>query len=54
MDMLLAARLGAQQFEEIAHKEMGQTRADLVEGMGRVTSLESSDREISAAQQQDV
>ena len=42
MDMLLAAGQGAQQFQEIVHKEMGQTCADLVEGMGRVTALESS------------
>ena len=50
MEMLLAAGQGAQQFQEIAYREMGQTRADLVEGMGRVTSLESSVHEIREAQ----
>ena len=39
MEMVLAAGQGAQQFQEIAHREMGQTRADLVEGLGRVTAL---------------
>ena len=42
LEMVLAAGQGAQQFQEIAHREMGQTRADLVEGLGRVTALESS------------
>ena len=49
MEMLLAARQGAQQFQEIAHREMGQTRADLVEGLGRVTALESSVQEVREA-----
>ena len=53
MEMLLAAGQGAQQFQEIAHREMGQTRADLVEGLGRVTALESSVHEVREAQQQD-
>ena len=53
MDMLLAAGQGAQQFQEIAHREMGQTRADLVEGLGRVTALELSVHEVREAQQQD-
>ena len=42
IEMLLTAGQGAQQWQEIAHKEMGQTRADLVEGMGRVTALKSA------------
>ena len=32
---------------------MGQTRADLVEGLGRMTALESSVQEVREAQQQD-
>ena len=51
MEMVLAAGQGAQQFQEIAHREMGQTRADLVEGLGRVTALESSVQEVREAQQ---
>ena len=53
MEMVLAAGQGAQQFQEITHREMGQTRADLVEGLGRVTALESSVREVREVQQQD-
>ena len=33
MDMLLTTGQGAQRWQEIAQKEIGQTRTDLVEGM---------------------
>ena len=42
LDMLLTSGQGAQRWQEIAQKEIGQTRTDLVEGMDRVTAMESS------------
>ena len=49
--MLLTSGQGAQRWQEIAQKEIGQTRTDLVEGMGRVTAMESSVQKIKEAQE---
>ena len=49
--MLLTTGQEAQQWQEIAQKEIGQTRTDLVEGMGRVTALESSVQKVREVQQ---
>ena len=55
LEMLLTTGQEAQQWQEIAQKEIGQTRTDLVEGMGRVTAIESSVQKIREVQEgQDV
>ena len=51
LDMLLTSGQGAQQWQEIAQKEISQTRTDLVEGLGRVTALESTVQKIKEAQE---
>ena len=51
MEMLLTIGQGAQRWQEIAQKEIGQTRTDLVEGMGRGTAMESSMQKIREAQE---
>ena len=51
MEMLLTSGQGAQQWQEIAQKGIGQTRANLVAGLGRVTVLESSIQAIREDQQ---
>ena len=51
LDMLLTTGQEAQQWQEIAQKEIGQTRTDLVEGMGRVTAMESSVQKIREVQE---
>ena len=40
MDFLMASGQRSQQWQEITQKEIGQTRADLVEGQGRLIVLE--------------
>ena len=42
LEMLLTMGQEAQQWQEIAQTEIGQTRTDLVEGMGRVAAMESN------------
>ena len=54
MDFLMTSGHEAQQWQEIAQKEIGQMRADLVEGQDRLTALESFVQKIREAQQQDV
>ena len=51
LDMLLMTGQEAQQWQEIAQKEIGQTRTDLVEGMGRVTAMESTVQRIREVQE---
>ena len=55
MDLLLATGQGSLAVAGDRPKEIGQTRADMVEGQGRMTALESFVQEIKEAQQkQDV
>ena len=49
--MLLTMGQEAQQWQEIAQNEIGQTRTDLVEGMGRVTAMESSVQKLREVQE---
>ena len=51
LEMLLTTGQEAQQWQEIAQKEIGQTRTDLVEGMGRVAAMETTVQRIREVQE---
>ena len=51
LEILLTTGQEAQQWQEIAQREIGQTHTDLVEGLGRVTVMESTVQRITEVQE---